>query len=96
MNLLQIRGYTGTMETTKATAKRSPGPGVRGSALLAICGRADAAMSTALGSYQRDAFKAAADACLQASLRANKDGLREWAAEYGRKHSEMNAEACGG
>ena len=78
------------------TTKASRGPGVRGPALLAICGRADSAMSAAYASYQQKDFRAAADACLQAALRANKDGLREWADEYGRKHRDMNAKACGG
>ena len=92
------------METNRAVLKKAnKGPGVRGPALLAICNRADAAMSAAYGSYRTEGvatseslFKAAAECCMQASLRANKDGLNEWADEYGRKHADMNRKACGG
>lgn len=84
---------TSTLAPMKVGAN---GPSKRSAQLVKACEDADAAYCKAFETYANLSFKAAASACLSASLMANREGCSDWADYYGRKHAEMNRKACGG
>ena len=71
-------------------------PTNRSQALITACETANRAMDEAYRTYAKKDFAAAAKACLDAALVANKEKAGDWANEYGKKHADMNKRACGG
>ena len=82
------------METT--AAKKTSGTAPRSTELIALCLAADAAIGNAYSTHDKDDFRKAEKACLDAALLANRESNNTWANEYGKKNVEMMRKACGG